>query len=83
MIVRFADFEFDRDRAELRGADGGLIKLRTKTFEMLALFTANAGRVLSKQQLMEAVWADVQSVKTIYSNASASCGLRSATSSAG
>lgn len=59
MIVRFADFEFDRDRAELRGADGGLIKLRTKTFEMLALFTANAGRVLSKQQLMEAVWPDV------------------------
>lgn len=59
MIVRFADFEFDRDRAELRGSDGGMIKLRTKTFEMLALFTANAGRVLSKQQLMEAVWPDV------------------------
>lgn len=59
MIVRFADFEFDRDRAELRGSNGGLIKLRTKTFDMLTLFTANAGRVLSKQQLMEAVWPDV------------------------
>lgn len=59
MIVRFADFEFDRDRAELRGSDGKAIKLRTKTFDMLALFAANAGRVLSKQELMEAVWPDV------------------------
>lgn len=59
MIVRFASFEFDQERAELRGPDGKAIKLRTKTFEMLALFAAKAGRVLSKQELMEAVWPDV------------------------
>jgi DNA-binding winged helix-turn-helix (wHTH) protein/tetratricopeptide (TPR) repeat protein len=59
MTVRFASFEFDRERAELRGPDGKAIKLRTKTLEMLALFATSAGRVLSKQELMEAVWPDV------------------------
>ncbi|WP_291608907.1 winged helix-turn-helix domain-containing protein [Bradyrhizobium sp.] len=59
MIVRFADFEFDQIRAELRGPDGQPIKLRAKTFDMLALFVANPGRVLSKQELMRAVWPNV------------------------
>jgi DNA-binding winged helix-turn-helix (wHTH) protein/tetratricopeptide (TPR) repeat protein/TolB-like protein len=59
MIVRFADFEFDRDRAELRRSDGKAIKLRTKTFDMLALFAANPGIVLSKQELMDGVWPNV------------------------
>ena len=55
----FAGFELDEQRLELRGPDGTAIKLRTKTFEMLRLFAANAGRVLSKQELMEAVWPNV------------------------
>ena len=36
-----------------------LIRLRPKSFAMLTLFVANAGRVLSKQELMQAVWANV------------------------
>ena len=56
MTHRFAGFQLDRQRAELRGPDGEVIKLRPKTLAMLALFTANAGRVLSKQELMDAVW---------------------------
>jgi DNA-binding winged helix-turn-helix (wHTH) protein/TolB-like protein/Tfp pilus assembly protein PilF len=59
MVFRFAGFELDQQRAELRGPDGVAIKLRPKTFEMLRLFAANAGRVLSKQELMEAVWPNV------------------------
>jgi DNA-binding winged helix-turn-helix (wHTH) protein/Flp pilus assembly protein TadD len=59
MVLRFAGFELDQQRAELRGPDGGPIRLRPKTFEMLRLFAANAGRVLSKQELMEAVWPNV------------------------
>lgn len=59
MIFRFAGFELDAPRAELRGPDGGPIKLRPKTFEMLRLLTANPGRVLSKQDLMEALWPKV------------------------
>lgn len=58
-VFRFAGFELDQRRAELRGPDGGVIKLRPKTFEMLRLFTANAGRVLRKHELMETVWPDV------------------------
>lgn len=58
-LVRFASFELDQPRGELRTADGGTIKLRPKTFEMLRLFAANPGRVLSKQELMEAVWPNV------------------------
>jgi DNA-binding winged helix-turn-helix (wHTH) protein/tetratricopeptide (TPR) repeat protein len=58
-VLRFAGFELDQQRAELRGPDGGVIKLRPKTFEMLRLFAANAGRVLRKQELMETVWPNV------------------------
>jgi len=58
-VFRFAGFELDQQRAELRGPDGIAVKLRPKTFEMLGLFVTNAGRVLSKQELMEAVWPNV------------------------
>lgn len=58
-VFRFAGFELDEQRAELRGPDGAAIKLRPKTFEMLRLFAASPGRVLSKQELMEAVWPNV------------------------
>ena len=58
-MLRFSGFELDRQRAELRRPDGGTIKLRPKTLEMLRLFAANSGRVLSKQELMEAVWPNV------------------------
>jgi DNA-binding winged helix-turn-helix (wHTH) protein len=59
MVLRFAGFELDRPRAELRGPGGEAIKLRPKTFAMLELFVANAGRVLSKQELMDAVWPNL------------------------
>ena len=58
-MLRFSGFELDSERAELRRPDGGTIKLRPKTLEILRLLAANAGRVLSKQQLMEAVWPNV------------------------
>lgn len=58
-MLRFAGFELDRQRAELRGPDGEAIKLRPKTLSMLTLFATQAGRVLSKQDLMEAIWPNV------------------------
>src|SRR3954471_7486829 len=58
-VLRFAGFELDSERAELRRSDGETVKLRPKALEMLRLFAANAGRVLSKQQLMEAAWPNV------------------------
>jgi len=58
-VLRFAGFELDPQRAELRGSDGEAIKLRPKSFDMLQLFVANAGRVLSKQELIAAIWPNV------------------------
>jgi DNA-binding winged helix-turn-helix (wHTH) protein/tetratricopeptide (TPR) repeat protein len=58
-MLRFAGFELNRLRAELRGPDGVLIKLRPKTLVMLELFASNAGRVLTKQELLDAVWPNV------------------------
>jgi DNA-binding winged helix-turn-helix (wHTH) protein len=43
----------------LRRPDGNAIKIRPKTFEMLGLFAANAGHILTKQTLMEALWPNV------------------------
>jgi DNA-binding response OmpR family regulator len=57
MLLRFAGFELDPRRAELRRPGGEAIKLRPKTFAVLTLFAANPGRVLSKSELMEAVMA--------------------------
>lgn len=59
MLFRFAGFELDQQRAELCGPDGTPVKLRPKTFEMLRLFAANPGRVLSKQELMATIWPNV------------------------
>ncbi len=59
MRFRFAGFELDQGRAELRKPGGEVVNLRPKTFALLALFAANPGRILSKQELMEAVWRNV------------------------
>src|SRR5258705_2868982 len=58
-VLRFSGFELDSDRAALRAPDGRTTRLRPKTLEILRLLAGNAGRVLSKQQLMEAVWPNV------------------------
>jgi len=57
--IRFAGFELDERRTELRAPGGEAVRLRPKPFAMLQMFLANAGRVLSKQELMEAVWPNV------------------------
>jgi DNA-binding winged helix-turn-helix (wHTH) protein/tetratricopeptide (TPR) repeat protein len=58
-VLCFAGFELDPERARLRGPDGETIRLRPKSFDMLQLFVAHAGRVLSKQDLIEAIWPNV------------------------
>src|SRR5258705_215523 len=59
-VLRFSGLELDSERAELRAPDGGTIRLRPKTLEILRLLAGNAGRVLSKQQCMEAGWPNVR-----------------------
>lgn len=58
-MLRFAGFELDQQRAELRGPDSAPIKLRPKTFDILLLFATNPGRIVSKQELMDAVWPNI------------------------
>jgi DNA-binding winged helix-turn-helix (wHTH) protein len=59
MVLRFAGFALDQGRAELRGPDGESIKLRPKTLGILILLATNAGRVVSKQEMMDAVWPNI------------------------
>ena len=58
-MLLFAGFELDQQRAELRGPDREAIKLRPKTLGILVLLATNAGRAVSKQQLMDAVWPNI------------------------
>jgi len=53
---RFPGYTLDLVRGCLR--DGGReIKLRPQTFKVLTYFVSNAGRLLPKDELIEAVWA--------------------------
>lgn len=58
-MLRFAGFEIDPQRSELRGPDGQTIKLRPKAFDLLWLLAANPRRIISKHELMAAVWPGV------------------------
>ncbi|MBN8987514.1 MAG: tetratricopeptide repeat protein [Rhizobiales bacterium] len=58
-MLCFAGFELDTERARLRGPGGEVIRLRPKAFDMLQLFVANSGRILSKQELIEAIWPNI------------------------
>lgn len=57
-IHRFGSFVFDPVRGSLtRG--GALVKLRPKSFQVLNFLLRNQGRVISKQELLDAAWPDV------------------------
>ena len=58
-VLRFAGFELDQQRSELRSPTGEALRLRPKAFDMLRLFATHPGRILSKQTLMTAVWPNV------------------------
>lgn len=58
-MLRFAGFEIDLARAELRRSDGEVIHLRPKSLTLLDYLAQNVGRIVSKQELMEAIWPNV------------------------
>src|SRR5215813_15272058 len=57
-VLRFERFALDLTRGRLRAGDQE-IDLRPKTFEVLCYLARNAGRLVSKQELFEAVWPNV------------------------
>jgi pimeloyl-ACP methyl ester carboxylesterase len=54
-VVRFDDYTLDLQRCSLRRGDEQ-IELRPKAFDVLRYFVENSGRVISKQELIKAVW---------------------------
>jgi DNA-binding response OmpR family regulator len=54
-VFRFGDVELDQKRGELRRG-GVAVELTPIEFKLLAVFTRAAGRVLSREQLLDAAW---------------------------
>lgn len=54
-VFRFADFVLDVDRSALL-RDGEEIKLRPKSFDVLNYLVQHNGRLVSRDELLEAVW---------------------------
>jgi DNA-binding winged helix-turn-helix (wHTH) protein len=57
-LYAFDGYTLDLIRGCLRTA-GGEIELRPKSFELLRYLIQNAGRLISKDELVNAVWSNV------------------------
>jgi DNA-binding winged helix-turn-helix (wHTH) protein/TolB-like protein/Tfp pilus assembly protein PilF len=57
-VLHFVGFEVDLERGELR-VGGAAASLRPKTFALLAYLASQPGRLLTKDELIEAVWPNV------------------------
>ncbi|RTL93713.1 MAG: transcriptional regulator [Hyphomicrobiales bacterium] len=58
MALRIGGAVLDIDRGTLR-RDGEIVPVRPKTLELLTFLARNPGRVLSKDELLQAVWPGV------------------------
>jgi adenylate cyclase len=56
--LRFGSFTLDLDRLCLRGPSGRAY-LRPKSFEVLRYLVEHAGRVVTKEEMLNAIWPDV------------------------
>jgi TolB-like protein len=56
---RFDQFTLDLSRGVLLGSKGEELALRPKSFLMLRYFVENAGRLIDRDELMQAVWPGV------------------------
>lgn len=54
----FADYVLDEDAREL-SLNGTAVPMQPRVFDLLVLLVRNAGRVVSKDELMDALWPDV------------------------
>lgn len=53
---RFEGFDLDTRNRELRAADGTVLPLTTKAYEALCFLVEHRDRIVSKDELLEAVW---------------------------
>jgi DNA-binding winged helix-turn-helix (wHTH) protein/tetratricopeptide (TPR) repeat protein len=59
MMYRFGSFVLDLERGALLTADGKELPLRPKSFALLQFLVENAGRLLSYDEIMAALWPDI------------------------
>ena len=59
VVYRFEGFALDRTRGILLSRSGEEVRLRHKSFELLRLFVENAGRLLTRDRINQAIWSDV------------------------
>src|SRR5262245_7639494 len=57
-MFQFKGYTLDVARSSLRTADRD-VELRPKSFEVLCYLVENAGRLVTKEELIEAIWPDV------------------------
>ena len=55
MLFRFENYQLDGDRRELH-REGALVELEPKVFDLLAHVVANRDHVVSRDDLIAAVW---------------------------
>ena len=56
-LYEFGDFRLDPQNRVLRSS-GAAVPLTPKAFDLLLMLVENAGRVVTKDELMKAVWPD-------------------------
>ncbi|MGG5820211.1 winged helix-turn-helix domain-containing protein [Falsiroseomonas sp. HW251] len=56
---RFAGFVLEPARAALRGPDDAPVELRPKSFDVLCHLVLHAGRVVTREALLDAIWPQV------------------------
>jgi eukaryotic-like serine/threonine-protein kinase len=60
-LWRFADYEFDELRRELR-VKGKAVELESKPLDLLLQLLLHAGEVVTREELLESIWPDVMVV---------------------
>lgn len=58
-VLHFAGVALDGIRGCLRGPDGAEVPLAPKPFDLLVVLARNAGRTMSKDALLDAIWPGV------------------------
>jgi class 3 adenylate cyclase len=56
-IYHFGNFVLDLERGALLASSGSEVSLRPKAFSLLRLFVENAGRLVDRGMIIEALWA--------------------------
>ena len=56
-IVRFGTFELDIDAGQLR-SDGRVVRLPPQPFKLLALLASQPGRLVTREEIRSALWAN-------------------------